>query len=124
VSRRSNQRETILKVVINTRSHPGANWVYDQVRQEIPNISLGTVYRNLKSLAETGKIHQIDFPGSCSRFDGNIANHCHFRCEQCGVIFDLEEEVDHSIEADVAKRTGFKVKGHHLELFGLCSRCQ
>ena len=124
MSRKSTQRDTILRVVKNTSSHPGADWVYEQVRKEIPNISMGTVYRNLRLLAQSGEIRQLDIAGSLSRFDGNSDNHYHFRCEKCGRLFDLDEPVDRSIEDRVARKTGFKVTTHHLELIGLCPGCQ
>jgi Fur family transcriptional regulator, peroxide stress response regulator len=122
--RKSSQRDAILRVVMNTTTHPGADWVYDQVRKEIPNISLGTVYRNLKLLAQAGEIQELDIPGSLTRFDGTSSNHYHFRCEKCSHIFDLDEKVDCSIERRIAKKTGFKVKSHYLEFIGLCSNCQ
>jgi Fur family transcriptional regulator, peroxide stress response regulator len=124
MSRRSIQRDSVLRIVMNTTAHPGADWVYDQVRKEIPNISLGTVYRNLKLLAQAGEIKELDIPGNLSRFDGNNSNHYHFRCEKCGRIFDLDEKVDHSIERKIARKTGFKVNRHYLEFIGLCSDCQ
>ena len=124
MSRKSAQRDKILRVVKNTTAHPGADWVYDQVRKEIPNISMGTVYRNLRLLAQSGEIRQLDIAGSLSRFDGNSDNHYHFRCEKCGRLFDLDEPVDRSIEDRVARKTGFKVTTHHLELIGLCPDCQ
>jgi len=124
VSRKSVHRNTILKVVMNSKSHPGADWVYDQVRKEIPNISMGTVYRNLKILAEAGEIKEIEIPGSLSRFDGNKHNHYHFRCEKCNRLFDLDEVVDRTMEVDIAQKTGFKVKRHYLEFIGLCLDCQ
>lgn len=124
MSRKSIHRDTILTVVMNTDSHPGADWVYEQVRKEIPNISMGTVYRNLKLLAQAGKIMQLDIAGSPSRFDGNSDNHYHVRCEKCGRLFDLDEPVDHSMEDRVAKKTGFKVSRHYLEFIGLCPDCQ
>jgi Fur family transcriptional regulator, peroxide stress response regulator len=124
VSRKSVHRNTILKVVMNSKSHPGADWVYDQVRKEIPNISMGTVYRNLKILAEAGEIKEIEIPGSLSRFDGNKHNHYHFRCEKCNRLFDLDEVVDRTLEVDIAQKTGFKVKRHYLEFIGLCLDCQ
>ena len=98
--------------------------VYDQVRKEIPNISMGTVYRNLKLLAQAGQIRELEIPGSLSRFDGNKHNHYHFRCEKCGRLFDLDEVVDHTMEASIAQKTGLIVKRHYLEFIGLCSRCQ
>jgi Fur family peroxide stress response transcriptional regulator len=124
MSRRSRQRDTILKVVMNTKTHPRADWVYEQVRKEIPNISLGTVYRNLKSLAEAGEIYQLELVGSTSRFDGNMDNHYHFRCKKCGDMYDLDEPVDRSIEKRIAQKTGFKITQQRLELLGLCTKCQ
>lgn len=124
MSRRSRQRDTILKVVMNTKTHPRADWVYEQVRKEIPNISLGTVYRNLKSLAEDGEIYQLELAGSTSRFDGNMDNHYHFRCKKCGDMYDLDEPVDRSIEKRIAQKTGFKITQQRLELLGLCTKCQ
>jgi len=120
----SRQRDTILKVVMNTKTHPRADWVYEQVRKEIPNISLGTVYRNLKSLAEAGEIYQLELAGSTSRFDGNMDNHYHFRCKKCGDMYDLDEPVDRSIEKRIAQQTGFKITQQRLELLGLCTKCQ
>jgi Fur family peroxide stress response transcriptional regulator len=124
MSRRSRQRDTILKVVMNTKTHPRADWVYEQVRKEIPNISMGTVYRNLKSLAEAGEIYQLELAGSTSRFDGNMDNHYHFRCKKCGDMYDLDEPVDRSIEKRIAQKTGFKITQQRLELLGLCTKCQ
>ena len=124
MARKSIHRDTILRIIMNTSSHPGADWVYDQVRKEMPNISMGTVYRNLKLLAQAGEIKEVDIPGSLSRFDGNNSEHYHFRCENCGCLFDLSEPVDYKMEARIAKKYGFKVKRHYLEFIGLCLDCQ
>jgi Fur family peroxide stress response transcriptional regulator len=124
LARKSVQRDAILRIMKNTTSHPGADWVYEQVRKEMPNISMGTVYRNLHLLARSGEISQIDDISGQGRFDGNIENHYHFRCEKCGRLFDLDEPVDRSIEDRVARKTGFKINKHHLELIGLCPDCQ
>jgi Fur family transcriptional regulator, peroxide stress response regulator len=124
MSRKTKQRNTILQIVMNTESHPRADWVYEQVRREIPNISLGTVYRNLRSLAKSGEIRQLDLADGTSRFDANTDSHYHFRCERCGLILDLDEPVDRSIGERVAKKTGFKIKRQRMELLGLCTECQ
>ncbi|NWF78149.1 MAG: transcriptional repressor, partial [Chloroflexi bacterium] len=75
--RKTKQREAILRVLRNTTCHPTADWIYEEGRKDIPNISLGTVYRNLKLLREAGKILEIDLGGNFSRFDGNQDNHYH-----------------------------------------------
>jgi len=122
--RKTKQREAILSVLRGTTSHPTAAWIYEQVRKEIPNISLGTVYRNLRLLREAGEIIEIDLSGTLSRFDGNQDNHYHFRCERCGRLFDVDEPVNIEIDERVARKTGFKISYHRLEFRGLCQECQ
>lgn len=122
--RKSRQKEAILKVLRCTKSHPTADWVYEQVRKEIPNVSLGTVYRNLKLMQAEGEIMELDFAGLPNRFDANAQNHYHFRCEECGRVFDLDVPVDSSLNREMAKRTGFRISSHRLEFQGLCTDCQ
>jgi Fur family transcriptional regulator, peroxide stress response regulator len=122
--RKTKQRDSIFRAVMNTTSHPTAEWVYQMVRQEIPNISLGTVYRNLKLLAQNGQIQALEGPGGLSRFDSKIVNHCHFRCQQCRRLFDLDKTVDKTLEKEIVRQTGFKINSRYLEFSGLCSDCQ
>lgn len=121
--RKSKQREAIIRVLREPNSHPTAEQVYEQVRKHIPKISLGTVYRNLKLLQLEGKVLELDFANGKSRFDGNTQNHYHFRCEQCGRVFDVDEPVHREIEKRLAKKTGFKFYSHRLEFCGLCKDC-
>lgn len=121
--RKSRQREAILKYLRGTHSHPTAYSVYEAVRQDIPNISLGTVYRNLKMLSSEGQILELALAGGLSRFDGNMQNHYHFRCEGCGRVFDVAEPVDVSLDSRVAQETGFDVSYHITEFRGLCRDC-
>ena len=122
--RETKQKQAILKVLRDTTSHPTADWIYNQVRQEIPNISLGTVYRNLRHLCDRGEILELDSCGTSTRYDGRQDNHYHFRCENCGRVFDIDEPVDREIDARVASRTGFKISHHRVEFLGLCKECQ
>jgi len=122
--RKSLQREAILKAVKRSKSHPTADQIYEEVKKEIPGISLGTVYRNLRQLSEAGYITRLEVAGSPDRFDGTSDNHYHFRCEKCGRIFDIGETVDHSLEERIARKTGFEITGHYLEFTGICSACQ
>ena len=124
MSRKSSQRDAILRVVKNTNLHPGADWIYEEVKKEIPNISMGTIYRNLRLLANTGEIKELNIPGISSRFDGRTSNHHHLVCENCGRIFDLDESIDCNLEASIFQKTGFKVKVQYLKFIGLCSDCQ
>ena len=122
--RRSKQREAIISYLKSTPSHPTAYAIYEMVRKEIPDISLGTVYRNLRLLKQEDLILELDLTGNLSRFDGNTCPHYHFRCERCGRIFDLDEPVDMECNDRVARRTGFKVTHHVLEFRGRCRDCQ
>ena len=124
MSRKSSQRDAILRVVKNTNSHPGADWIYEQVKKEIPNISMGTIYRNLRFLVDTGEVKEINIPSIPSRFDGSINDHHHLLCENCGRIFDLDESVDFDMKARIFEKTGFKTKVQHLKFIGLCADCQ
>jgi len=121
--RKTRQKEAILEVLRGTTSHPTADWVYNEVRKEIPNISLGTVYRNLRLLCQNGEILELVLCGSLSRFDARSDNHYHFRCEKCGQVFDIDEPVNKEMDGRVARKTGFVVIYHRLEFRGLCREC-
>lgn len=121
--RRSKQRDAILRVLRSTKSHPTAEWLYEEVKKEIPNISLGTVYRNLRAMNDGGDILELEQTGTFRRFDGNSANHYHFRCDQCGRVFDIHEPLVTGIDERVAKNTGFHVAYHRLEFRGTCRDC-
>jgi len=122
--RDTKQREAILGVLRNTKAHPTADWIYEQVKKEIPNISKGTVYRNLQVLLEDGAITELNLSGTLSRFEVKQERHYHFRCEQCGHVFDVDEPVNDELDERVAKRTGFVVSHHQTEFRGLCKDCQ
>ena len=122
--RKTRQKAAILEVLRGTNSHPTADLVYNEVRKEIPNISLGTVYRNLRQLCQSGEISDLELCGSLSRFDARNDNHYHFRCEKCGQVFDVDEPVNSEMDKITARRTGFRITYHRLEFYGLCLECQ
>lgn len=124
MNKRSRQREAVIRVLRNTSSHPDAKWIYEEVKREIPGISLATVYRNLRLLKEAGEIAELPVTDNNAHFDYNTENHYHFRCDRCGRILDLDAPVDRSIEERLAGNTGLKVTHHRLELGGLCLDCQ
>jgi Fur family transcriptional regulator, peroxide stress response regulator len=123
MDRTSKQKEAIIRVIKETCTHPDAEWIYERVKREIPNISLGTVYRNLKNLKEEGVIKEVCVSGEMSHYDGKTNGHYHFRCDRCGLIVDLDESFDRAIEERVARKTGFKVTHHTMNLGGLCLKC-
>ena len=122
--RDTKQREAILKVLRNTKSHPTADQIYDDVRKGIPNISKGTVYRNLQVLQQDGLISVLNITGTQSRYETKQESHYHFRCERCSRVFDLDGPVIDELDDKVAKKTGFKVSHHQMEFHGLCKECQ
>jgi Fe2+ or Zn2+ uptake regulation protein len=124
IRRLTKQRQTILHILRGTKKHPTADVIYDEVRKLFPNISKGTVYRNLKILREQGDIAELKLSGHASRYDGRPERHYHFRCEHCGQVFDLEKPVDTALDGRIAGETGFQVWYHRLEFRGLCNECQ
>ncbi|ADL13389.1 Fur family transcriptional regulator [Acetohalobium arabaticum] len=122
--RMTKQRKKILEVLRNTDSHPTADWIYDQVKQEMPNISLGTVYRNLNVLKEMEKIMELNYGSSHSHFDGNAENHYHFTCLECGKICDVSEPVHSDLDQKVEEEMGCSISHHRLEFFGTCAECK
>ena len=123
-TRMTKQRKAILRILKSTDSHPTADWIYEKVRNEIPNISLGTVYRNLNVLAEHDKIRVLDYGSNHSRFDGNPEPHYHFRCEICGGVYDLEIDLSSDLNEKINQETGFIAHSHRLEFSGICHDCQ
>ena len=122
--RETKQREAILRVLMNTKSHPTADLIYEEVKKEIPNISKGTVYRNLKVLQESRQVSELNLNDTISRFEVKQDSHYHFRCEKCGRVSDIDMPVDGELDRHIEKITGLKISYHQLEFRGLCKDCQ
>jgi Fur family transcriptional regulator, peroxide stress response regulator len=117
------QRELILLILQGTRSHPTADWIYEEASKKMPQISKSTVYRNLSILLERGEITALNLNGTITRYEIRQKPHYHFRCEQCGQVFDIEDPVKEDLDRKVESNTGFKVIYHQLEFRGLCKEC-
>jgi len=123
--RMTRQRKVILQVLAkDVTIHPSADEVYDIVRQNLPRISLGTVYRNLEILCELGEIQKLEFGGTHKRFDGNPDAHYHVRCTLCDRVDNVDLGPVKQIEADIQSATDYKILGHRLEFIGLCPECE
>ena len=118
----SRQRETILQVLHSTDTHPTASAVYNEVRKVIPNISLGTVYRNLAALSEEGVILSLSVGDGYEHFDGNSAPHAHLHCKRCGKIFDAPVHGDPL--ADIARANSFEPETSVYIEYGVCEKCK
>ena len=121
--RNTQQRKIIYEILKGTDIHPTADWIYSEVRKVIPNISLGTVYRNLKVLKEEGIIIEIT-DGKQSRFDARIDNHFHFKCNTCGSIYDIESSEVANLNKDGLERKGFEVESMDITFNGICPNCK
>lgn len=123
MTKHSRQRDAILEYLHSTTSHPTADTVYENVREKIPNISLGTVYRNLNMLADSGEILRLSCGGTSDRYDGTATPHYHFLCKGCGNVSDLEMDgLDH---INVIAGAGFQgtIEGHFTYFYGTCPDC-
>ncbi len=121
--RKSRQRERILDILRGTKSHPTADTIYLEMKDEFPDLSLGNVYRNLNILVDTGMIQRLDFGSTFNRFDGNCDIHPHFICERCNCVSDLEIREDFNPGDFIKNNNGKKVTSFTLEFFGICEKC-
>jgi len=121
-TRMTKQRSIILEELCKQKTHPTADELHIIVRGRLPRISLGTVYRNLEFLAETGKIIKLETAGTTKRFDGDISEHRHVRCVRCGCIADIKVS---GSPPDIKnlKIDGFKITAVRIEYSGLCTGC-
>jgi Fur family ferric uptake transcriptional regulator len=118
------QRRVILEELKKIESHPTADEVYEQARQRLPRISLGTVYRNLEVLSECGLIQKLELGGTQKRFDGNVGNHQHIRCVRCGCIEDVCLEIPATIKNALHGACDYEIIGIRFEFIGVCPGCK
>jgi Fe2+ or Zn2+ uptake regulation protein len=122
--RMTRQRQVIMEELRATDQHPSADDLHGRVKQKLPRISLGTVYRNLEILTELGEIQTIALAGNLKRFDGIPQNHYHMRCVHCDRLVDAPMEVIDSLERALQEKTEFRILDHQLEFTGICPDCQ
>lgn len=120
----SRQREAIKNFLADRYDHPTAETVYLGIKEEFPNLSLGTVYRNLSLLSDIGEIQKLSTGVGPDHFDGNPDPHYHFICKGCGCVLDLSVNgLDH---IDVLAAQGFdgEIEGHITYFYGKCAKCK
>ena len=121
--RHSHQRERIFEYLTQSCTHPSAEMIYNDLRPEIPGLSLGTVYRNLKLLEELGKVRRVtSFQGS-DRYDAICGDHAHFVCQGCGAILDLEGVDPESFRENLPLEEGYRLGRVDLLVTGHCPQC-
>lgn len=119
----SRQREAIKEFLSGRKDHPTADQVYMEVRKEFPNISLGTVYRNLTLLADMGEVARINVGDGVDHFDPNTSMHYHFICRQCGCVQDLGLENITKINEMASESFDGEISGSVTYFYGICGKC-
>lgn len=121
----SAKRDAILDCIRGTTSHPSAEWVYQKLKPTIPDLSLATVYRNLRRFRQEGLVASAGTVRGLERFDGNTAPHAHFVCDGCGCVLDLPEvSLPGGLQAAAESTLSCVVSGAALTLTGLCAGCR
>ncbi|MEZ3426590.1 MAG: transcriptional repressor [Lachnospiraceae bacterium] len=119
----SRQREEIKACLASRKDHPTADAVYMAIRQQIPNISLGTVYRNLTMLVDAGEITRLRVGDGVDHFDYDTSPHYHFVCTECGSVIDLDmQNIDSILKLAGAGFDG-RIAGHVTYFYGVCGNC-
>ena len=119
--RYSKQRELVLQTVEELCDHPTAEEIFDKAAPACPGLSLGTVYRNLNSLVEAGRVRRVSIPGKADRFDHTLRWHSHLYCNACGNVVDAE--VDEKQVMKLIKNQKGRVQDCAVVLIGVCESC-
>lgn len=117
------QRHAILEYLVESMMHPTADEIYKALEGKFPNMSVATVYNNLRVFKEVGLVKELTYGDSSSRFDYVTSQHYHVICEKCGKIVDFSYAGLEEIENEAAKATGFVINSHRLEIYGVCQDC-
>ncbi|UOW67027.1 Fur family transcriptional regulator [Paraclostridium bifermentans] len=120
----SKQRELILNAVKDNTVHPTADFIYDYLKKDNPNLSLGTVYRNLSQLVNHGYIKKVSMPGLPDRFDANVIEHNHMICDVCGNIQDIHSDILKNIPSSISNELDIEITSCTVILHGICKNCK
>ena len=121
----SKKRDTIMQTIRSTNCHPSAEWIYNQVKPIYPDISLGTVYRNLALFEQSGEVVAVATVDGQKRYDATTKPHTHFICECCGSVIDIEtRQSDKALYDKIDSDYGFSVNYHNLTFYGKCKNCK
>ena len=123
VLKHSKQRDAIKEFLMSRSDHPTADTIYENIRLKYPNISLGTVYRNLNLLVELNEAVKITSKEGSDRFDGRTIPHYHFICNKCNKINDLIMSPINEIEVKAQNHTEDSIDSHEINFYGVCKQC-
>ncbi|MGN0537414.1 MAG: transcriptional repressor [Acutalibacteraceae bacterium] len=122
----SKKREAIYQTIVSTPTHPSAEWVYNQLKTEYPELSVGTVYRNISVFKDMGLVKTVGVVNGQERFDAHVAPHPHLICRACGGVTDLSINIptmSQKLYNVLNMEYGIKVDDYALTLYGLCRNC-
>ncbi|CAM3902688.1 peroxide-responsive transcriptional repressor PerR [Alkalicoccus chagannorensis] len=117
------QRHAILEYLFEAQIHPTADDIYKALESRFPNMSVATVYNNLRVFKEAGLVRELTYGDSSSRFDSNTSDHYHVICDGCGKIVDFHYPGLDEVETLAEHVAGFKVRTHRMEVYGTCPDC-
>jgi Fur family peroxide stress response transcriptional regulator len=119
------QRVALLRLLSESRDHPSAKDLYDQLRRQFPTTSLATIYKTLNVLKDLDEVLELGFSNDDNRYDGNKPYpHPHVICIRCRKIIDFDRDVIASLEQELAQASGFEIISHRLDFYGLCPECR
>jgi len=119
----THQREIIYCALRSMHDHPSPEAVYELVRQEIPSISLGTVYKNIKTFVDSGLLKEVSLHHGSTRLETNMEPHHHMVCTKCKAIIDLEGDALEPVRTIKRLPKGFQAHRYSVEVLGLCQSC-
>jgi Fur family peroxide stress response transcriptional regulator len=119
------QRLAVVRALVDARNHPSAEDLFARVRETCPTTSLATVYKTLDTLKGIGEVLELEFRDGSNRYDGvRPGAHPHLMCTRCGRIEDLDLEGLGALAAQVAQSTGYQIRSHRVDFYGICLKCQ
>ena len=121
--RHSAVRDTIYSYLCDTKEHPSADMIYNDLKPSNPQLSLGTVYRNLKQFEDMGKVIRVANVNGNERYDANTSDHVHLVCDKCGCVIDVMEADMNAAKAACNLAGGAKITGIQIVLHGTCTDC-
>ncbi|MGL5545148.1 MAG: Fur family transcriptional regulator [Cetobacterium sp.] len=120
----SKQRELILNYILDSHEHLTADTIYVDLKKYNPELSLGTVYRNLAKLTEIGAIKKVSLPNQVDKFDKNLDPHAHFTCDRCGNIIDIAIPNVENLLSDISNDKDIFIKKYDITFNGICKNCK
>lgn len=124
IKTRNTLQKSLILNAATTLAHPTAEDVYHYVTKIHPSIGRGTVYRNLKQLADSGELRRVMIPDAADRFDRTLCEHYHIRCRICGSVADSNFPYQSNIQDRLKDSNGYLVEGHHIVFVGVCPECR